>query len=411
MTLLNKGRRQSKKSLRRILLVAPQPFYQDRGTPIAARYVVTALSEFGCCVDILTYPLGQDLDLPGVRTFKVGGWLHFKSIPIGLSVKKLLLGIIMTGAIWNRLRRDEYACIHAIEEAVYPALLLGRMKQIPVIYDMQSSLAEELGTMRLLRFPLTKKFLEWCERKACKNSRVIVCSLGLGKKIREESVSAQVHEWMFPKQLSKLPKTDEHTIRKELGLLNSTRVIVYIGNFAHYQGISLLMTSIPLIIRSYPDVVFLMAGADESSMQSMSMRHADLIKQGHLVLLTRQPRSRTIDLLEIAELGVSPRLRGANLPLKVFDYLAAGLPVVATDIDAHRPLRGKGLLLASPTPEGFAEALTSLLENPLLAHKYSETARCCAEKELSWPAFRERVLRIYGEVIPANLASVASKSG
>ena len=171
------------------------------------------------------------------------------------------------------------------------------------------------------------------------------------------------------------------------------------------------MASIPLIIRSCPDVVFLLVGADESSMQSMSMRHTDLIKQRHLVLLTRQPRSRTNDLLEIAELAVSPRSRGANLPLKVFDYLAAGLPVVATDIDAHHPLRDKGLLLASPTSEDFAKALVGLLENPLLAHKYSAKARCFAEKELSWPAFRERVLRIYGEVIPASLASVASKSG
>lgn len=410
MALFNKGELQPKIYMRRILLVAPQPFYQDRGTPIATRYVVTALSESGWGVDILTYPLGHDLDLPGVRTYRVGSWLRFKSIPIGFSVKKLLLDILMTGAIWSRVRRDEYDSIHAVEEAVYPALLLGRIYQIPVIYDMQSSLAEELSTKRLLRLSLPGRLLEWCERKACEKSTVVACSLGLERKIHEETASVRVHEWVFPRQLGNLSKTDHLRIRKELGLPDSARVVAYTGNFEPYQGISLLMASIPLVVRSYPDVVFVLVGADDPSIRTMSLRYGDLIKQGHLVLLARQSRSRTIDLLEVVELAVSPRSRGANLPLKVFDYLAAGLPVVATDIDAHRPLRNKGLLLASPTPKDFAEALTRLLENPLLAHKYRKIARSFAEKELSWPAFRQRVLNIYDDIAPASLAPVADKS-
>ncbi len=51
----------------RILLVAPQPFYEDRGTPIAVKHVLEALSEGGYKVDLLTYPVGKAIELPGLR--------------------------------------------------------------------------------------------------------------------------------------------------------------------------------------------------------------------------------------------------------------------------------------------------------------------------------------------------------
>ena len=44
---------------KRILVVAPQPFYSDRGTPIAVEHVIKAYTELGSKVDLLTYPIGK----------------------------------------------------------------------------------------------------------------------------------------------------------------------------------------------------------------------------------------------------------------------------------------------------------------------------------------------------------------
>src|SRR5690349_9299956 len=54
----------------RILVVAPQPFYQDRGTPIALRQVLQALSESGRGVDLVTYPVGEDVAMRGLRIIR-----------------------------------------------------------------------------------------------------------------------------------------------------------------------------------------------------------------------------------------------------------------------------------------------------------------------------------------------------
>ena len=61
----------------RILVIAPQPFYEDRGTPIAVRRLLDALAEDGKLIDLLTYPVGMSIELPGLRIFsssKSAGW-------------------------------------------------------------------------------------------------------------------------------------------------------------------------------------------------------------------------------------------------------------------------------------------------------------------------------------------------
>ena len=69
---------------RRVLVVAPQPFYEDRGTPIAVRQVVEGLSQLGYSVDLLTYPVGSGIQVPGVRLMRTANPLRFKSVPVGL---------------------------------------------------------------------------------------------------------------------------------------------------------------------------------------------------------------------------------------------------------------------------------------------------------------------------------------
>ena len=56
----------------KILFLAPQPFYTERGNPIAVKLAVTALCRDGQQVDLLTYHQGQDIDIPGMRLFRAG---------------------------------------------------------------------------------------------------------------------------------------------------------------------------------------------------------------------------------------------------------------------------------------------------------------------------------------------------
>ena len=383
----------------RVLLIAPQPFYEDRGTPIAIRHVAIALSERGWLVDILTYGVGQDVASPGIRIFRFGMWFRFKTVPIGLSLKKLLLDSAMPWAIWKQLKRNKYDCLHAVEEAVYPALILGRMTKIPVIYDMQSSIAEQLAMHPLLRFLGLGRLMGWFERQACAKAACVACSAGLAQKYSGTGRRTAVSEWTFPAGSEQVATVDALLIRRELKIPASRQVVMYAGNFAHYQGLSILMAAAPLVIAACPETVFVLVGAGQEDMRRLSSKFAKLIEEEKLILIPRQSRQRVRQLLGIADVAVSPRAAGSNFPLKIFDYLAAGLPVVASDIAAHRVPAGNALILVPPTPRGIADGILSLLQNPQYAERLRQEAREIYAHDLAWPLFCEQVMSIYNAAL------------
>ena len=75
----------------RILVVAPQPFYQERGTPIATRLLLEALQAAGHSVDVLTYHVGDDPKIPGVRVFRAPAVPFVHDVPIGFSLRTVRL--------------------------------------------------------------------------------------------------------------------------------------------------------------------------------------------------------------------------------------------------------------------------------------------------------------------------------
>src|ERR1700682_1037973 len=85
----------------RILLVTPQPFYEDRGTPIAVRYVAQALSELGASVDILAFPVGRNVTIPQVKIMRCANPLRLKQVPIGFSWRK----IVLDASLWQAFSR------------------------------------------------------------------------------------------------------------------------------------------------------------------------------------------------------------------------------------------------------------------------------------------------------------------
>ena len=77
----------------RVLLISPQPFFQWRGSPLRVRFNAQALAELGYQVDLLTMPVGGDLEIPGVTLHRGPNLLRVKNLAIGPSVAKAVLGV------------------------------------------------------------------------------------------------------------------------------------------------------------------------------------------------------------------------------------------------------------------------------------------------------------------------------
>jgi len=380
----------------RVLVVAPQPFYENRGTPIALRNVLEAASQRGYEIDLVTFPVGEPIVLQGLRIFRAGTWLPIRKVPIGISARKVILDFSLLPVFLKQIRQEKYEFIYALEEAAFLVLLLQRWHKLPVIYDMQSSLPEQLrghpvfgwsGIQRMLNF-----FERWMVRKADR----IVCSAGLRKYVQSIEPSADVREWFFPGMRREFLADEPEQLRKEFGIDPDSRVVLYTGNFEPYQGVERLLDAALLVVAEVPGTIFVLVGEQTPSRFSRSKSAALLREQGALRLVPGQPRSKINCFMAIADVLVSPREDTGNIGIKIFEYMGAGKPIVATDTPSHRAVLDETrAILVDLSPEAMGSAIIRLLRDRAMGKLLGDSARSYAAINLGWKTFTDGVAALY----------------
>jgi glycosyltransferase involved in cell wall biosynthesis len=383
----------------RILIVTPQPFYEDRGTPIAVRYVARALSELGVETEILAFPVGEDVQLPHIRIRRCGNPLRLRSVPIGFSWRKVVMDLSLAHSFEHLLATRRYDMVHAVEDAAYIAALLCPAYGQPFIYDMASAIPVELQRTALFRNALARRLAEAAQRRVFERASHVVCSAGLAQYVHARSPDVPVSEWSFPAQTEPADAEQVAALKRNLHIPSWHRVLLYCGNFASYQGVDLLVNAFRLARRRNPQLSLVCVGATEPEIRDWKSRFDSRgLERVHLV--ERQRRDRIPAYLGMADCLVSPRIAGNNLPLKLFDYMATGKPIIATRGNAHQPLLDEGrAMLSDPTPEGLAETIVRTFESPSEARAVGSRARRYAVQNLNWEGFVRFVSGIYRDAL------------
>ena len=369
--------------------------------------LLKALSQLSYEVDLLTYPMGRDVEIPGVRFLRTKNPLGIRRVPIGFSLRKVMFDVLLLPELARRLATRQYACVHAVEEAAFLAVLLGRRFDVPVIYDMQSSLPEQLAQHMAFRLPFMQAALRKCERWLLRRADSVVSSSGLARIIREQVPKVRLREWEYSSPLPLAGPAEAEALRADLRIEPGRPVVLYSGTFESYQGLPELMAAIPHVLAEVPEATFVLVGATESGGGGTSVErgHVNLVRAGSLRVVKRQPRERIPAYLAMADVVVSPRAYGDNLPLKVFDYLGAGKPIVATDIAAHRSVLNeeRALLTGTWSPD-LARGIVRLLRDRDLAARLGAAGQAYSKERFGWFSFVRAVSELYSEVDGARAA-------
>lgn len=384
----------------RVLVVAPEPFYEDRGTPIALLHVLNSFGQHGCRIDLLTYPLGDSPDIRHVRYIRAANPFRIGHVRIGLSLRKLLLDASLFFKLCRTLKHHDYAFIHAVEESAFLVSFLIRKRRTAMVYDMQCNMAEQLCEHPYLGFRPLHRLWHACQRWLIRRSSIVACSHGLGEYVQSVSPGKPIHEWCYPNQTIVDDPAAAEALRNELDIAPGQPVVVYTGNFEPYQGLDLLVESMPLVAQRFPDVIFLVVGGDQPGMARLGKQLSALLPAANYRLLPRQPQSRISACLDIADVLVSPRRYGDNLPLKVIEYLASSRPIVATDIKAHRSILSEDTaILTEPDAEAFSAGIIRLLDSPALRQSYAERGMAYYRDHLDWNHFHHTTGRLIAQAL------------
>jgi len=383
----------------RVLLVTPQPFYEDRGTPIAVRFVARALSELAFRVDLLAFPLGEPIEVPNVAIRRSANPLGLGKVPIGFSWKKVVLDTALAHAFRSSLKSQRYDVVHAVEEAAYMASRLCPARGVPFIYDMASSIPAELSRKKLLGAQPVQALLKGVERSVLRRASHVICSMGLGDHIRREAAGVAFSEWRFP---FVEPAGDTRAIadlRHSLGISPDDWVLVYTGNFASYQGVDTLFEAFGRALRSDARLLLVCVGAtDDRHAFSGPMQDPAVARRVRLV--PRRPSHEVPLYLALADCLVSPRRGTDNVPLKVFDYMGSGKPIIATRGRAHEPLlTSERAILCDGNPDALREAILHAAANPAQTQVLAHNARAYANRNFGWRPFVDFIRTTYSRVL------------
>ena len=383
----------------KILVVAPQPFYEERGTPIAVRLLVETLSELGHQVDLLVYHAGADIAIPGVRLIRTGRPPGIARVPIGISWQKLVCDLWLIASMIRLTRRNRYDVVHAVEESVFPAALLLVFVRGKLVYDMDSSLSDQLTEKwRLLR-PL-RRFFEMIERGAVHRSAAVLAVC--------EDLAVKVRRWIDPRRVLVLPDVPmgESAVTVEVESLRANLgpdavIAMYVGNLERYQGIDLLVNGLAKVPASVPLHTFIIGG-DPEHVEKYRKRVTELGIADRVHLLGVRPVAALGAYLAQAQILLSPRTLGQNTPMKVYSYMQSGKVILATDIRSHtQALDASCAQLVKPEPEALARGLEQLVNDPALRQALGNAARDKAEREYSLPVFRSKLKHAYDSIVPS----------
>ena len=385
----------------RALVIAPQPFFTPRGTPFSVYYRALVMAEQGVEIDILTYGQGQDVEIPGCRTIRIPRFGFLGPVKVGPSLLKLFLDGWMVLWTVGLLLRNRYAFVHAHEEAVFFCRALKPLFRFKLVYDMHSSLPQQLTNFKFTTSRALIGAFHRLERSSLRAAAaVITICPDLADYALSEGVEPERH-FLIENSIFEDVRfaQDADGTQDEPALLPAAPgegpLIVYAGTLEAYQGIDILVRSFARVREERPDARLLVVGGTPTQVEGFRDLANELSLGDSCVFTGGVSKKAAAAYAASASVLVSPRRQGTNTPLKIYEQLASGIPLVATNIWSHtQVLTDSVCFLVEPDPESMAQGLLRALNDRAARERVVAAALELYETEYSRARYESKIRQL-----------------
>ncbi len=356
----------------RVLFLAPQPFYRLRGMCIAQKKILENIIQAGFAVELLTFPFGNDPGIPGLKIRRLPRIPGTRDIPIGPSLQKILYDAFLVSCLFFELLTKKYTVVHACEESACIAAFFKLFFNFRLVYDMDDILSSRLGESGFITsavaLSLIKKIEAWTIRAS---DSVLTNSLNTTRYasgFKPEGVIFYDHIPDLPRAYAVKSADVPESPRADI------KTVVYAGNLEPYQGIDLLLEALALLFKKVPGRCVIIGG-EQAQIDAYRANAVFLGLNEKIEWTGKLDIEEAFERLIRADVLVSPMTQDKAVPSKIYLYMAARRPIVATTIADHdQLLKHRCAVIVPPEPEAFAEGLLKVLENPVLSREMSSSA-------------------------------------
>ena len=391
----------------KILVIAPTPFFSDRGTHIRILEEAYALEGRGHEVTIATYHIGKDLPVElgsKMDVRRIRRWLFwYKKLEAGPDWQKIILDLLLIKKVFFLARTKRPDIIHAhLHEGVLIGWIVQKMlfwRKMKLVADFHGSLTKEMVSHAYLKQSLLQKLFRAVEIWIDNLGDVAVASswdnameISAVRKSGEVTVLA---DGTRLRMFDNLPSKE--TIRDTYHVPKDKVVVTYTGALIPNKGIKVFLEAIPLLAEKYDEVHFVVAGFPVD--QIADYTETSVFKE-RVTIISPLLYYDLPKVLRVSDIGVDPKdasVRQASG--KTLQYMGAGLPVAVFDTENNREyLADGGTYAFQVTKESLAEAIGELIESEMLRESRGKICRERAEA-FSWEKTAEVAEGLYKEIL------------
>ncbi len=399
----------------KILMIAPTPFFSDRGCHVRIYEEAKNLLSLGNSVTICTYSLGRDI--PGIDIRRIINIPWYKKTSAGPSVHKIYLDFLLLLKSIVVAYQTKPDIIHAhLNEGALIGKICSLLFRVPMVFDIQGEFTSEVRAHKFLNeYPFLQKVINKVasilEKLSYKtpnaflvNSDYMSIRLHKNSGIKKESIFVIPDAAGVPH-----PHTSDETesLRQRLDIPTNKKIVVYLGLLTDYQGLGILLKVIKSIVEKRDDVHFLIMGyPNEEHYKKISV---DLNISQYITFTGRVCYCEIYNYLALGTIAVSPKLLdlGGEANIKLYNYIAAGLPTVVFDYLVNREILGNlGIYARRRDPISLEECIIKLLDDDELRCDLVEKLKAIDIEKYYWKNSINKLLDVYllvkREKIPSN---------
>ena len=358
--------------------------------------VVNSLVKQGYDVDVIsTYPMSFIKQCHSFQTCTPDGWMTGISELEELEYNRQLFGFLKRtdekpDIVYQRYGRNNYA-----------GLMYARYFGVPFVLEYNGSeIWMSRNWMRPLRYESMTEGIESC---VLTHADLVV---GNAEAFRKELLSRGVEKnriliipnGVDPDRFS--PSISGTEIRKKLGIKNQEIVVSFVGSFGPWHGAEILAKTIPVVTSQNPNVKYLFVG-DGGRLDAVKEIVSDCGVSDKALFVGFVDRNIVPEYLSASDILVSPQVPNPDgtpffgSPTKLFEYMAIGKAIVASDLDQIGAILSSGtdaLLFTPGDSNDLAEKLLALANDSTLRLQLGCNARTQVIKRYTWDQHVQMIL-------------------
>lgn len=292
------------------------------------------------------------------------------------------------------------AVYHFHDPELLPAMArLARRTGAPVIYDAHEHYPDAMDQKAWIPTPLRPIVSRWADRLERRHVPAMAAVV-----TADDALTRR-----FSAMHSRVVQLDNYPPLALFGVPTAPperpATLLYVGGLSTVRGFFDMIEALRLVRRHIPDARLLLYGRPTEEVSARLSQVEKLFPAGVLDLRGPLPYGQLPSALAEAHVGLSLLQRHPkyekNVSMKVFDYMAAGVPYVASDFPPLRAAVGDigGTLVEPSNPSAAAEAIIALLVDPGAAAHAAKAGRALVESKLNWDSMEPRLFGLYDELL------------